>query len=114
MTIGVLGHVIRRGRPRLPRRTLTVSVFAGIDLDLRGAQIDDSCVTVGVLPVFGNVDVYVPEGVDVEVDGLLVGGHRRDWGANRGRPGTPARCGCGRSGWTSGASPATCEATTAN
>ena len=36
---------------------------------------------VTVLAAFGNVDVYVPEGVNVDVGGLTVFGHRRDWGA---------------------------------
>ena len=28
----------------------------------------------------GNIDVYVPEGVNVDVTGLTLFGHRRDWG----------------------------------
>ena len=33
-----------------------------------------------VLAGFANVDVYVPEGVNVDVRGLTVLGHRREWG----------------------------------
>jgi hypothetical protein len=43
-----------------------------------------------VLAAFGNVDVYVPEGVNVEVGGITVFGHRRDWGRDAGRPDAPA------------------------
>jgi hypothetical protein len=88
-TLAFFGHVVRRGRLRLRRRTLAVSLFADVDLDLREAEIDDERVTVRVLAVFGNVDVYVPEGVDVDVGGTLLGGRRRDWGADRGLPGLP-------------------------
>ena len=35
---------------------------------------------VRVFVFFGNVDVYVPEAVDVDVGGLTIFGHRRDWG----------------------------------
>jgi len=89
LTLAFFGHVIRRGRMRLSRRTGAVSLFADVDLDLRDAEIDDPVVTVRVLPVFGNVDVYVPEGVDVDVGGALLFGRRRDWGPDVARPGLP-------------------------
>lgn len=89
LTLAAFGHVIRRGRLRLRRWTLAFSVFADVDLDLREAEIDDLLVTVRVLPLFGNVDVYVPEGVDVDVGGTLVFGHLRDWGVDVARAGSP-------------------------
>lgn len=89
LTLAFFGHVIRRGRMRLHRRTRAVSFFADVDLDLRDAEIDDPVVTVRILPVFGNVDVYVPEGVDVDVGGTLPFGRRRDWGPDVARPGLP-------------------------
>jgi hypothetical protein len=79
-TLAVFGHVVRRGRIRLRRRTAVVSVFADIDLDLRDASIENRRTSVSVLALFGNVDLYVPEGIDVDVGGLTVFGHRRDWG----------------------------------
>jgi hypothetical protein len=33
-----------------------------------------------VIALLGNVDVYVPEGIDVDVGGGATIGHRRDWG----------------------------------
>lgn len=89
LTLGFFGHVVRRGWVRLPRRTRAVSFFADVDLDLRDAEIDDPVVRVSVLPVFGNVDVYLPEGVDVDVGGTLLFGRRRDWGPDVARPGLP-------------------------
>jgi hypothetical protein len=42
-----------------------------------------------VLVAFGNVDVYVPENVNVTVTGVTLGGHRREWGEDIERPGAP-------------------------
>jgi len=79
-TAGVFAHIVRCGRLRLRKRTFALSVFADVDLDLREARIDTPVTTVRVLAVCGNVDVYVPEGVDTDVGGLSFVGHRREWG----------------------------------
>jgi hypothetical protein len=86
----LLGRVVRRGRFRLRRRATAVSVFGDLDFDFRDAAMDERQATVTVFALFGNVDVYVPEGVNVDVDGLTVYGHRRDWGRDSGQPDAPA------------------------
>jgi hypothetical protein len=88
-TTAVLGHVVRRGRIRLHRWAVASSALGDLDLDLRDATVDQRCTTVTVLAAFGNVDIYVPEGVSVDVGGLAILGHRRDWGRDAGRPGAP-------------------------
>jgi hypothetical protein len=80
ITPAIFGHVERRGRLRLGRRSVAASLFADIDLDLREATIDGDETTIAVAVVFGNVDIYVPEGVDVDVAGLTIFGQRREWG----------------------------------
>jgi hypothetical protein len=80
ITAGLFAHVVRRGRLRLPRRAVVLSGFADVDLDLRDAEITSDRTSVTVLAFFGNVDVYVPEGIAVDVTGLTVFGHRREWG----------------------------------
>jgi hypothetical protein len=90
LSIAAFGHLVRRGRLRLPRRTVAISVFGDADLDLREAEIDTRRVTVHVFTFFGNADVYVPEGIDVEVGGLIAFGRRRDWGRDRARASEPA------------------------
>jgi class 3 adenylate cyclase len=80
LTMAVFGRFIRRGRWRVPRRTVVVSVLGDVDLDLRDADVGRDVVTVVVVALFGNVDVYVPEGVEVDTGGLVLGGHRREWG----------------------------------
>ncbi len=88
-TAALFSHVARRGRLRLRRRTVALSAFADIDLDLRDAELDSAEVTVTVIAAFGNVDVYVPEGITVTVGGLGVFGHQRDWGREVERPDAP-------------------------
>jgi hypothetical protein len=88
-TAALLGHVARRGRLMLRGWTFAASAFGDLDLDLREATIDQRRTAVTVLAAFGNVDVYVPEGVNVDVGGITVFGHRRDWGRDAGRPDAP-------------------------
>ncbi len=88
---GVLfGHVERKGRWRVARRSVSLVAWGDLDLDLRHAQIESGAVTLVVLVLFGNADVYVPEGVEVDLGGLTVFGHRHDWGRDvPGRPDAP-------------------------
>jgi len=89
ITAGLFSHIVRRGRLRLPRRTFVVSAFADVDLDLRSAEITSGRTSVIALVLFGNVDVYMPEGVSVDVTGLSVFGRRREWGRDAVQPDTP-------------------------
>jgi predicted membrane protein len=75
-------------RPR--PRPLAQHSFADLDVDLRHLTIDQLQTTVTVLTAFGNIDVYVPEGVNVDVSGISVIGHRRDWGRDTYRLDAPA------------------------
>jgi hypothetical protein len=89
VTMALFGHVARRGRLRLRRRALAAAGFGDLDLDLREVTVDHWQTTVTVLAALGNVDVYVPEGVNVDVGGVTVFGHRRDWGRDANRPDAP-------------------------
>jgi hypothetical protein len=89
ITTALFGDVERRGRLRLGGRSFAVSVFADLDLDLREAEVDDSETTVTALVGFGNVDIYVPEGVDVDVAGVTFFGRQREWGRDLARAGAP-------------------------
>ena len=78
-----------RGRLRLPSRTFVVSAFSDIDLDLRSAAISSGRTSLISLVVMGNVDIYVPEGIAVDLSGLSVFGHRREWGRDPIQPDAP-------------------------
>ena len=86
----VFGGVNRTGRWRVPRHSWLASFFGDADIDLRTAEIEDRVVTLTALLLFGNADFYVPAGVDVDLGGFTVFGHRREHGEDAAtRPGTP-------------------------
>ena len=80
ITTAIFGDAERRGRLRLRGRSLAISMFADLDLDLREAEIEEPETTVTGVVGFGNLDIYVPEGISVDVSGVTVVGRRRDWG----------------------------------
>jgi hypothetical protein len=86
LSAALFGHLVRRGRLRLRRRTLAISAFADLDFDAREAFIESEHVVVHVWVLAGNADVYVPEGVDVDVGGTILFGRRRDWGRDAAAP----------------------------
>jgi len=89
-TAALFSRVVRRGQLRLRGRSAAVSAFGDLDLDLREASIDQPNTVVTVVAIAGNADIYVPDGVSVNVTGLSVLGHRRDWGRDPGRSDAPA------------------------
>jgi len=88
-TVALFGHTVRRGRLRLRRRTAALSAFADVDLDLREAEMEDPRIVVTVVALFGNADVYVLEGVNVDSGGLTIFGHQRNWGRDLGQQSAP-------------------------
>ena len=89
VTVGFFAHVVRRGRLRLGRRGTVLACFSDVDLDLRTAEVAGLATDVYVLLGFGNVDVYVPEHIGIDVTGITVFGHRRQWGREEAGPDSP-------------------------
>jgi class 3 adenylate cyclase len=86
----VFGNTQRTGRWRLARRGVVFVFFGDADLDLRQAELSGSVASITAFVLFGNIDVYVPEGIEVDLGGLAVIGHRREWGTDlQPHPGTP-------------------------
>lgn len=80
----------REGRIRVPRWVAGMTVFGNIDLDLRQATLEGDVITIVALGMFGTFDVYVPEGVEVDLHGFALGGHKRANGNDPPpQPGTP-------------------------
>lgn len=80
----------REGRLRVPRWVAGMTVFGNIDLDLRQATLEGDVITIVALGIFGTFDVYVPEGVEVDLHGFALGGHKRANGNDPlPQPGTP-------------------------
>jgi hypothetical protein len=88
-TGAALGHVVRRGRVQLRRRAFVVAGLADLDHDLRDATIEDAETVVTAIVGFGNIDVYVPDGVNVVLTGVSIFGHCRQWGFDAGRADAP-------------------------
>ncbi|HWH54804.1 MAG TPA: DUF1707 domain-containing protein [Gaiellaceae bacterium] len=90
LTLAVLGNTQRTGRWRLPRFSTGLVLLGDADLDLRQAELEGGVASITVWVLFGNVDLYVPEGVEVDLGGVSIFGHRREWGRDvPPLPGTP-------------------------
>jgi len=86
----LFGSTVREGRIRVQGRIACLMGFGNIDLDLRRATLEGDVITILALGVFGAIDVYVPEGVEVDLHGLALGGHKRARGNDPlPQPGTP-------------------------
>ena len=93
--INILGDERRTGRWRLPRRLRIFSLIGDWTLDLRGALVNGDAVGDGLVEithyaVLGDFKVIVPEGVEVELAGMvLIGDRKLELAAVPLRPGTP-------------------------
>lgn len=88
--LALFGSTERGGRLRLRRRALCVSLFGNIDLDLRQATLEGEVITIFAIALFAALDLYVPEGVEVDLHGLTVFGHKNANGNDpEPLPGTP-------------------------
>lgn len=80
----------RDGRLRVRRGVTCLTVFGNVDLDLRQATLEGDVIDIFAAGMFGAIDVYVPEGVEVDLHGLALFGHKRANGNDPPpRPGTP-------------------------
>jgi Cell wall-active antibiotics response LiaF, C-terminal len=90
IVFSLFGSSEREGRIRIRRRVTCLTLFGNVDLDLRQATLERDVVTVVALGMFGAIDVYVPEGVEVDLHGFALGGHKRARGNDPPpHPGTP-------------------------
>lgn len=88
--LALFGSTERAGRLRLRRRALCVSLFGNVDFDLRQATLEGDVITIFAVAAFAALDVYVPEGVEVDLHGLTVFGHKDAQGSDvEPLPGTP-------------------------
>jgi uncharacterized protein DUF1707/cell wall-active antibiotic response 4TMS protein YvqF len=90
LLFSIFGSTEREGRIRLRQRVVCLTGFGNIDLDLRQATLEGDVITIFALGMFGAIDVYVPEGVEVDLQGLALGGHKRARGNDPSpHPGSP-------------------------
>jgi class 3 adenylate cyclase len=74
--VAVMSGSTAKGRWRLSGRTTAVAVMGGCDMDLRQAEIDGPEVVITAIAFWGGIDIVVPEGFDVELEGFSFMGGR--------------------------------------
>lgn len=88
--LSLFGGTTRAGSFRVREHVVCVTVFGGTTLDLRGALLEADVVNIRSLTLFGGFDVVVPEGVEVDLNGLAIFGGKETKGAPAAvRPGAP-------------------------
>jgi hypothetical protein len=74
--IAVMGGAETKGRWRCGANVVAVAVMGGCHLDFLGAEIDVEEVHVTAVAIMGGIEIFVPEGVEVRMDGLPIMGGR--------------------------------------
>jgi hypothetical protein len=88
--VSVLGGSDRKGRWRLGRTVSVVNVMGGSDLELNDAEFAAEVVEMRVFSLMGGSDVWIPEGLDVEVSEFaFMGGNELKIGEARPGDGGP-------------------------
>jgi hypothetical protein len=75
--VAVMGDTKRQGRWRVERPLAAVAVMGDVVLDLRGAEVPQGEVDITATAVMGDVKIYVPDGVDVQLSGIAVMGDKK-------------------------------------
>jgi hypothetical protein len=75
--VSIFGDITRSGSWPPGRRTSPFALFGDIDLDLRQASIPEGDVVINAIAPFGNIDVIVPQGAQVDVGGFTLFGSKK-------------------------------------
>ena len=70
--ITLIGGIERRGRWRVPERLRLFGLIGGLELDLTEAVIENDEPVIEAWLVIGGLEIDVPEGIEVEVEGVTV------------------------------------------
>lgn len=88
--VAIMGGSHRRGRFRLSGSVNTLAIMGGDDVDLREAEIDGDEVVINAYAFMGGTDIYVPDTVEVIVEGIAIMGGNDERGSRRSaRKGAP-------------------------
>ncbi len=75
--VAVFGDTTRQGRFTLDDESAAVAVFGDCTLDLSEALIEGPNPLVTALAVFGDITVIVPDGIQVDLEGVAIFGDKR-------------------------------------
>lgn len=84
--VAVFGDSARSGSWYPPERLIAIAGFGNVKLDFREADLPGGPTEIRPFAVFGNVELIVPRGLDVELNGVSVFGsikHTSDRKAGR-------------------------------
>jgi class 3 adenylate cyclase len=76
--VAIMGGTAARGRWRAPGRITAFAFWGHVKVDLRQAVIDERVVEVTAWAVMGSVEVVVPDGIPVDLDGMVLMGGSSD------------------------------------
>ena len=76
--VAIMSGSNARGRWRVPRDVTAFAFWGGVHLDLRDAEFDAPVVDITAWAIMGGVNVGVPAGMRVELDGMVLMGGSTD------------------------------------
>jgi class 3 adenylate cyclase len=76
--VAIMGGTAARGRWRAPGRITAFAFWGHVKVDLRQAMIDERVVEVTAWAIMGSVEVVVPDGIPVDLDGMVLMGGSSD------------------------------------
>lgn len=85
----IFGEDKRTGRWVVPTRQQVTAVFGQVSLDFREAVLQSRHVVINATAVFGKVELIVPEGVNVQLNGAAVLGSKENKVRAEPAPGAP-------------------------
>ncbi|MGA3215298.1 MAG: DUF1707 domain-containing protein [Acidimicrobiales bacterium] len=74
--VAVMSESDSKLRWRLGGHTAVVAVMGQCNIDLSNAEIDGPEIVITAVGIMGQIDIVAPEGIDIEVTGLSIMGHR--------------------------------------
>jgi predicted membrane protein len=77
VSVSVFGDVSRSGSWRARETLVPIAVFGDVDLDVRHAAMVPDEVNVTAVAPFGDVEVIVPNGVELDVSGFTLFGSKK-------------------------------------
>jgi class 3 adenylate cyclase len=76
--VAIMSGSNARGRWRVPRNVTAFAFWGGVHLDLRDSEFDSPVVDITAWAIMGGVNVGVPAGMRVELDGMVLMGGSTD------------------------------------
>ncbi|MFI6483076.1 DUF1707 domain-containing protein [Nonomuraea sp. NPDC050663] len=75
--VAIMGDTKRRGKWRIESELGACAVMGDVVLDLREAEVRGNTVDIVATAVMGDVKIIVPDGVDVDLEGIAIMGDKK-------------------------------------